>query len=106
MAQLIHPNGQVERLAPAKRKFSLDELQKAVGGYIEMLDVWVTRSKAHDPFRLSGRGDRVRLRLVLNEEGKLRGLPYNPAATALLGHYAISDHLVGSVVVVETGDKL
>lgn len=57
---------------------SLDSLQKIVGGYIEAVYI--------DDFAL-----------VVNEEGVLKGLPYN---VSVGGH-----HLVGTVVVMRAGDE-
>ena len=63
-ATLIKANGEEQEVSPANGKdFSLEELQKFVGGSIEM-------GSTHD-----GRT------LVFNEEGKLLGLPLNEKAT-------------------------
>ena len=61
--------------------FSLKELQGYVGGYIEIISL--------------GRGERM----VVNEEGKLLGLPYNDGATfwcrvAGLGHTIVGDAVI------------
>lgn len=67
-------------------KPTLQELQDAVGGYIEMIYLDTTT-------------------LVVNEEGKLRELPINLAATKLLQQYRSIDILVGDVVQID-GDLL
>lgn len=59
---------------------TLKEAQEIVGGYIELL-----------PLRKS------RLTLVLNEEGKLHGLPRNDRASAIFAPW----ELVGNVIVLQ-----
>lgn len=59
--------------------FQLDELQEFVGGYIEIV---------------TARDGRL---IVLNEEGKLNGLPVNVVATILYGNP--DDAIVGDVLV-------
>ena len=58
--------------------FSLGELNKIVGGHIEV--VWID-------------DDHI---MVLNEEGKLNGLPFNMAATLLYNNP--NDYIVGDVL--------
>lgn len=66
MAQLLKADGNVENVTPKNGfKFSLDEMQKAVGGYIELVYL----------------PDGI---LVVNEEGKVHGLPVNMLATDLV----------------------
>lgn len=66
IAKLFHPDGRIELVRPANGKsFEYEELTKAVGGYIEILNC-------------PGSGDAI---MVINEEGKLNGLPYNELAT-------------------------
>ena len=70
------------------RYFSLEEMQGYVGGYIEVLT----------PEGISG------ARLVVNEEGKLIGLPVNTLATAIWQEFAdpgsqrMGDPVVGDVI--------
>jgi len=82
MAQIWRVNGTVEDLDFGPK---LDELQKAVGGYIELV-------------RLNnGRG------MYINEEGKIEGLPMNDKATKLAHeHKAIfeNDVIVGDAVLM------
>lgn len=69
-------------------------LQKAVGGYIEVIPGFV---KFRDEECVA----------FCNEEGKLNGLPYNDVAT-MLWHgqfsFPVNDILVGNVIVI-TGDE-
>lgn len=68
----------------------LEQLQAAVGGYIETI--------ALSPS----------LVMVINEEGKVYGLPANDTATRLTQHYAAGlvpwDHIVGPAVIVGQTD--
>lgn len=59
----------------------LETLQEIVGGYIQ-------------PLVLS-----PALEMYLNEEGKLRGLPYNLVATSLFVPEGVLDFIVGNVVI-------
>jgi hypothetical protein len=84
MATIITPNGSTTILTDC----SLASLQKAVGGYIEIIHL--------EDGRL----------LVIDEEGKLKGLTENPTATMLL-HTAggmPQDFVVGTVVLCESDE--
>lgn len=90
MARLIKPNGEHCRIMPANgQTFTLEELQEAVGGYIEMITV----GEAY---------------FVLNEEGKLNKLPLNNVATAMaLAYDAIwEDDFIGGNVLICRKDEL
>ena len=80
MAYLLKVDGTIEQMG---RNPPLEELQKAVGGYIE----GVTTANGG--------------RFYCNEEGKLMGLPHNPAANSMID---FNDYIVGDVVVME-GDE-
>ena len=75
MALILHPDGKVEVLdtldAPGGRP-TLEQLQEAVGGYIELV-----------------RCGALQAYLVVNEEGLLERLPYNATASQLAGHHSI-----------------
>jgi len=80
MAKIIRTDGTETPISPKNGiDFSLEELQKIVGGPIEIL---------HTP--CSGEI------IVINEEGKCEGLPVNWDATAMFGW-----PLVGSVLVCD-----
>jgi hypothetical protein len=89
MATLIEPNGRRTEMKPAnpKRGFELAELQKLVGGYIEC---------AH--FGNEGKF------FVVNEEGKLLGLPYNEEATKIYAEHHPNDYIVGNALLCERGE--
>ena len=79
MAQIIKTTGEIIETEPSNgTDFSLTELQAVVGGFIEVV---------HLP---DGR------LMVVNEEGKLNGLPVNPKASELY-----PDIIVGDVLVCE-----
>jgi hypothetical protein len=83
--RILHADGRIEYVMPANGKmFTLPELQAIVGGYIEMA-------------RTNGE-----LVMILNEEGKLKGLKTNLFATALY-RYRSADYIVGDVLLVELG---
>ena len=90
MAQLIKSNGVVTEVKPVNGKtFTLEELQKLVGGYIE---IYRTTNK----------------RFVLNEDGLPKGLPVNEKATDALylecdGVRNVQD-IVGDVLVCELNE--
>lgn len=86
MAYILKVDGSTEPIGEKGRYLKLDELQKAVGGYIELV-----RIPKHN-------GDRTLL--VINESGKLEGLPVNPIATVeYCKTHLGSDTIVGGVVV-------
>lgn len=79
MAQIIKTTGEIIDTEPSNgTDFSLTELQAVVGGFIEVV---------HLP---DGR------LMVVNDEGKLNGLPVNPKASELY-----PDIIVGDVLVCE-----
>ena len=84
VSEILLTNGEILSRKPAGDTYTLDELQTIVGGYIEII-------------RLP-----ANLLMVLNEEGKLKGLPLNERATALTrGILADDDLIVGDVLVCE-----
>ena len=84
MAFLLHVNGRRESVSPVHPpSFSLEELQRFVCGYIEV----VTLSDG----RL----------LIINEEGKIENLPYNVEATMLVADVLFpGDYIVGPAVLL------
>lgn len=84
MAELLKASGDIKFVSPKKGKtFSLEELQEYVGGYIETIG--------------SLDGDHI---MVVNEEGKLMGLPFNYSATIrLVVEFSKMDHIVGDALI-------
>ena len=84
MATLIKAHGREQNVTPANgEKFTLEEMQGYVGGYIEII----------------GLPDGSQL--ILNEEGKLKGLEPNLKASLLARKAGIhpSDYVVGDVLI-------
>jgi hypothetical protein len=82
MATLLRADGTSEEVEPANGKYwTLAEMQKLVGGYVEPASA------------IDGRV------LLLNEHGKIHDLPPNEAATRLF-RYGAYDRIVGDVLVV------
>ena len=67
-----------------KTDFQLEELQKIVEGYIEILPLSSTQI------------------MVVNEEGKLNGMPYNHLATLTAYMAGIKDVIMGNVLVCDS----
>ena len=76
----LKANNEAPAIEPEGKTWTLKELQEYVGGYIELLSL-----------PIKGRV------LVTNEEGKLKGLPFNKNATDL---YQL-DIIVGDVVLTD-----
>lgn len=82
---IIQVDSTIKEVEPADGKFfSLEELQKAVGGYIEGIHL------------------ECGCIMFVNEEGKLNDLPLNQNATALFWHSSgyTGDVIVGDAIVV------
>jgi hypothetical protein len=89
MAVICKSDGEVIKISPKNgRDFSLKELKEIVGGYIEIINL----------------GDDY---MVVNEVGKLIGLPFNPKATRIYQHFTrIDDYIVGDVLICEKNQIL
>lgn len=83
MALIYKANGEREEVSPDNGKdFKLEQLQKIVGGYIDMLGIG---------------GDEI---MVFNDEGKLMELPLNKEATKLFQkEFQTDDFIVGDVLI-------
>lgn len=84
---ILHSDGSKTAVHPHENgKFSLEQLQKYVGGYIEVINLTE---------------DRV---LIVNEDGKFAGHPFNEQATQL-AHQCnaifVRDFIVGDAVLIE-----
>lgn len=86
MATIYKTDGTSIEVKPKNGKdFSLKEMQEIVDGYIEILDL---------------NDGRI---IVLNEEGKCSGLPYNHMATLMYRKaYNTLDFIVGDVLVCDS----
>lgn len=85
MAQIIKTNGETIDVKPKNGKdFKLRELQAIVDGYIEI--VWLPNDKI----------------MVVNEDGKLRGLETNVEATRIYYNvFGYTDIIVGDVLICD-----
>jgi predicted metal-dependent enzyme (double-stranded beta helix superfamily) len=93
MAIIIHNDGSMTSLNPANgTRFTLEELQAVVGGYIEFCDV------EEELYQKAFEGSGERLLMVIDEEGKLKSKPVNWAATALYKYSMVGDALVDVLV--------
>lgn len=84
MTEIIKTDGTRLETKPANgTDFTLDEMQSMVGGLIEIIEL------------------DEELSMVMNEEGKLLGLPYNKVADDIFHRYfsTTSDFIVGDVLV-------
>ena len=87
MGKLLKTDGTTIEVRPANgTDYTLDELQKLVGGYIEVIPA---REKGYI--------------LVINEEGKLENLPYNGRATELADIY-LWDYIVGDALLCKDSE--
>lgn len=85
MIKIIKTDSTEQEFKPADKKISLKEMQEIVGGYIEIVPL---------------NNDKL---FVCNEEGKIKGLPYNSKASEYFekhtGHY---DKIAGDVIIADT----
>jgi len=90
MAMVLKATGEVSFIHGTKEdgSLSLDQMQKAVGGFIEIV-------QCHEV-----EGDSI---LVINEEGKLEGLPVNQRATNLADIFE-GDVIVGDAIFCRDGE--
>lgn len=91
MATIIRTTGQRENLVGEgpNRTLTLEQMQKALnGGWIEM----VYSPMARQYF------------MVVDEEGKLKGLPVNMVATAMARQEGVRDVIVGDAILISTGE--
>lgn len=87
MAKILRANGDREDIAykGPNDTLSLAQLQKAVGGYIEQVRV----PNCHNI-------------LMVNEEGKLQGLPFNHQASILAQQVIAGDVVLCVITELET----
>lgn len=85
MAEIIKTDGTRLAINPANGEyFTLEEMQTAVGGYVEIIELDDKQS------------------MILNEEGKMLDLEYNEVADEIFHRYfSTFDYIVGDVIVCE-----
>jgi hypothetical protein len=85
MAKIIKANGDTQEVEPKNgTDFSLKEVQKIVGGYMQLL---------------ATKDGKI---MVIDEDGKLKQKPKNKEATKLY-IYGEHDHIVGDALICEHG---
>lgn len=87
--ELIKVNGRSEVVHPRDgKKFTLEELQMHVDGYVERVMLAPGKGAQH---------------MYVDEDGKTKGRPFNRIATSLMSrHYAGQDSVVGDALIVRT----
>mgnify|MGYP003152010153 CR=1 FL=1 len=85
MAVILRSSGEIEKAVKIPKKGRLEFLQKIVDGYIEIVS---TKDKKL---------------LIINEDGKKKGLQVNKKATELYV-YGLEDPIIGDAIVVETNE--
>lgn len=89
MAQHILTTGEIQEITPQNGTFfKLHELNEFVGGYIEL--VYLSDNRL----------------MVVNEEGKIMGLPVNIKATREVVMSGINDVIVGDVLICDDSQIL
>jgi hypothetical protein len=101
MARLIRTDGTEAHVTPKRgNRWTLLELQQHVGGYIE---------------EMPGVGG---LRILFDEEGQLKNLPFNAVATAIVMEAVLAEaqrrgcglryqpRIVGNALVLEPGERM
>ncbi len=92
MAKWIKASGVVEEVKPANGKmFTLEELKKFVGGYIEVVLI--------KPNHLRDENGKL-VDMLCNEDGKRLQLPVNIVATKLAGVEHRGDVIVGDALLI------
>jgi len=93
MARLIKTDGTEEIVLPAGPKWTFKELQKHVGGYIEYMP------------------SVGKLRMIMDEDGRMKGKPVNAKATKIVTECLTGRALryqpviVGDVLILDQGEK-
>lgn len=90
MGLWIEANGKKKTVTPENGKhFSLQELQRYVGGYVERVEMF------------NG------LAMYVDENGRLKNLPYNVFATKMLAKLGAlpCDYIRGNVLVVQNKEE-
>jgi hypothetical protein len=81
---LITSDGQIKEMVFSKKILTLKEMQDCVEGYIEF--VWLKDGKI----------------LVVNEDGKIKGMEPNHIATSIIMDQGMNDHIVGNALLVDS----
>ena len=73
-----------------KDKLTLEQLQKMVGGYIQILDINTVKGKD------------VKAQMIVNEDGQVYNLPHNESATKIVAesYGPHAQNIVGDAVIL------
>ena len=73
-----------------KDKLTLEQLQKMVGGYIQILDIGTVKGKV------------VKAQMIVNEDGQVYNLPHNDSATKIVAktYGPHAQDIVGDAVIL------
>lgn len=83
---VVTASGEKRFVQPKNKKFSLEELQEIVEGYIEIISL-----------------PNLKKKIVLNEEGKINNLAVNHYATYLFrDSYNVNDYIAGTVLICDS----
>lgn len=83
---VVTTSGERKFVKPKNKKFSLEELQEIVEGYIEIISL-----------------PNLKKKIVLNEEGKINNLAINHYATYLFrDSYNVNDYIAGTVLICDS----
>lgn len=92
LACVLHVDGTLTALD--KREPTLEEMQKIVGGYIQMIEIMFLNEPGQ---------------MIMHEEGKIKELPVNHKATAIALSYsniAKDDWIAGDVIILMGGARM
>jgi hypothetical protein len=96
MATLIRPNGPTEEVIPVNgKKFTAEEVQRVVGGDVQLLEVTLG---IYGAIKVTARD-----KMFVVREGKLHALPFNRVATAIYVHSA-RDRVFGFALITRKGE--
>jgi hypothetical protein len=96
MATLIRPTGPPEEATSANgKKFTLEEVQRLVGGDVQLLEV---TPGIYGAIKVTARD-----KMFVVRDGKLHGLPFNRMATAIYVHSA-RDRVFGFALITRKGE--
>lgn len=86
MLMVFKANGEISQLKPKDKKVSLEELQKVVGGYVEILPM----------------GNKF---VICDEEGKLKNSPLNEKVSTIFQEFWKTEEvLLGDIILADHCD--
>lgn len=98
----VTTTNEILEIQPQCETFRLEEMQKVVGGYIEIVS-------PPGPLLLKVKDEMIEIKhpmFIVNEEGKLNNLPFNRVGSSLYSlawQGQVQDFLVGDIIVCDEG---